>query len=142
MQKPTLKLKGIRADELLFRVNGVPPKTDGKLELKPAFSRKVRRASGEENIFLLTLSVRIESTPEEPKPFDLTASLTGVFGTDAAGEEGVRAAVVEATQVVFPYLRAAVTGLTSAAMAAPIVLPVIAGPLFPEDREKDDGLFS
>ncbi len=142
MQKVGLRLKGIRADELLFRVNGVPPKTDGKLELKPAFSRKVRRAAGEENIFLLSLSVRIESTPEEPKPFDLVATLTGVFGADAAGEEGIRAAVIEATGIVYPYLRASVTGLTAAALAAPIVLPVIAGPLFPEDREKDDGLVS
>ena len=36
-------------------------------------------------------------------------------------------------------LRAAVTNLTSAAMAPPLVLPVVGGPLFPEDRDAGKG---
>mgnify|MGYP002508872455 CR=1 FL=1 len=35
-----------------------------------------------------------------------------------------------------PYLRAAVTNLTASAYIAPLNLPVISGPIFPEDRDR------
>ena len=138
MQQVPIELKAMRADELMFRFNGGRAQ-EGKLELKPSFSRKVRRADGENGVFLVTLSVKFESTPEEPKPFELSAALTGVFSAATAGDEQMRAAVAAATAVMFPYLRAAVTNLTSAAMAPPLVLPVVGGPLFPEDRDAGKG---
>ena len=64
--------------------------------------------------------------------------MTGIFETDAADDDTRKEAVVRATSLLYPYLRAAITNLTTTALAAPIVLPVMNGPLFPEDREKAD----
>lgn len=49
---------------------------------------------------------------------------------------------MECTELLFPYLRSAVTNLTTAAMSAPVVLPWSADPLFPEDRKLEDEYFS
>ncbi len=141
MKKTNIVLKGIRADELSFKLNGVRLQ-EGKLDLKPTFSRKVRRTVENERVSFVTLSVQIAGTAESPKPFDLLVSMTGIFESDAATEEEKRFAVVECTDLLFPYLRAAVTSLTSTALSTPVVLPVVAGALFPEDRKLEDEYFS
>ena len=46
-----------------------------------------------------------------------------------------RSFVIEATQLLYPYLRSAVTNLTAQAYIAPLNLPVISGPIFPEDKD-------
>ena len=142
MQNFNLSLKGIRADEMNFKLNGVRLQNGGKVSLAPTFSRRVRHAAENEKIFFISLTVKIENTAEAPKPFDLLVTMTGVFETDASAEADKKAAVAEATAVLYPYLRAALTNLSSAALAAPIVLPVTNGALFPEDREKEDGTVS
>lgn len=141
MTKPAFVLKGIRADEMTFRLNAVRPQA-GKMELKPTFSRKVRRAVENEKICFVTLTVKIEKTADSPKPFDLTVTYTGVFESDAKTDEERRAVVAGGTALLYPYLRAAVTTLSTAALASPVVLPVIGGALFPEDREAEGGMVS
>lgn len=142
MQKVDFTLKGIRADEMNFKLNAVRPQNGTKMELKPTFSRKVRRAVENEKLCFITLTVKIEKTEDSPKPFDLNVTFTGVFESSAETEEERRAVVVAGTAVLYPYLRAAVTTLTTTALAAPVVLPVVSGPLFPEDREKPEGIVS
>ena len=142
MQKTDFTLKGIRADELTFKLNGIRPQNGAKMDLKPTFSRKVRRAVENEKLCFISLTVKIEKTEDSPKPFDLSVTLTGVFESEAKTEEEKKAVVVGGTAVLYPYLRSAVTNLTTAALAAPIVLPVIGGVLVPEDREKDGGIVS
>lgn len=144
MQKVNLTLKGIRADEMSFKLNGVRLPNGGKVGLAPSFSRRVRRAVENDKVCFITLTVKIENTPDAPKPFDLTVTMTGVFESDASSDEEKKAVVVEGTAVLYPYLRSAITNLSTAALAAPIVLPVMNGSLFPEDREKseNDGNFS
>ncbi|MGN1052356.1 MAG: hypothetical protein ACI4SH_03085, partial [Candidatus Scatosoma sp.] len=42
---------------------------------------------------------------------------------------------ISTTEIVYPYLRAAVSSLTANAFINPLILPVIpAGTMFPEDR--------
>lgn len=142
MQNVDFTLKGIRADEMSFKLNAVRPQNGSKMELKPTFSRKVRRAVENEKLCFITLTVKIEKTEDSPKPFDLNVTFTGVFESNAETEEDRRAVVVAGTAVLYPYLRAAVTTLTTTALAAPVVLPVVSGPLFPEDREKSEGIVS
>ena len=139
MEKTNFTLKGIRADEMGFRLNAVRAQNGTKMELKPTFSRKVRRAVENEKICFVTLTVKIEKTEDQPKPFDLCVSYTGVFESDASTEAEKRAVVIAGTSLLYPYLRAAVTTLTTAALSSPLVLPVINGPLFPEDREPASG---
>lgn len=127
-------LKGITAEELTFKLNRVRLAPDAKLDIKPQFARQVRKSAAGDDILFVSLSVKVESTEEEPKPFDIFVTLVGIFGTELSAEEE-RPFVVEATRILYPYLRAAVTNLTSSAFIAPLNLPVIDGPIFPEDRE-------
>lgn len=122
MEDISLNLRGIRAEELSFKQNNVKIPKDAKLDLKPSFSRRVRKTPDNEKLHFVTLEVKIESSETSPKPFDLKVCLTGVFN-------------VQAVAILYPYLRAAVTNLTGAAFVAPLVLPVVGGALFPEDRE-------
>lgn len=136
--------RGLRVDDMLFHLNGIRMKPGSKYEIRPAFTRKVRRPQEEPRTLLVTLSVRIARREGEIvyPPFDLNVAITGTFLTDASTDEDRRKDVILATEFIYPYLRSAVTGLTSSCMVSPLVIPVIDGPLFPEDRESGGGLFS
>ncbi len=131
-----INFKGITAEELSFKLNRVKLNPQDKLDIKPQFSRQVRKVNGNDKLNFVALSVKIESTEEEPKPFNIYATLVGVFEVEEAnGERDERNFVIEATKIVYPYLRSAVTNLTANAYIAPLNLPVISGPIFPEDRD-------
>ncbi len=104
--------KGITAEELSFKLNHVKLEPDTKLDIKPQFSRQVRKVNGNEKVNFIVLSVKIASTEAEPKPFDINVTLVGVFEVEAANESEERSFVIERTKLIYPYLRAAVTNLT------------------------------
>ena len=131
-----IDFKGITAEELSFKLNRVKLNPEDKLDIKPQFSRQVRKVNGNDKLNFIALSVKIESTDAEPKPFDIFATLVGVFEVeDVKNEQEERSFVIEGTKIVYPYLRSAVTNLTASAFIAPLNLPVISGPIFPEDRD-------
>ncbi len=130
-----IDFKGITAEELSFKLNRVKLNPEDKLDIKPQFSRQVRKVNGNDKLNFIALSVKIESTEAEPKPFDIFVTLVGVFEAEVANENEERKFVIEGTKLVYPYLRSAVTNLTANAYIAPLNLPVIAGPIFPEDRD-------
>ena len=129
------EFKGITAEELSFKLNRVKLKPEEKLDIKPQFSRQVRKVTGNDMLNFIALSVKIESTEAEPKPFDINVTLVGVFEVEAANENEERNFVIEGTKLIYPYLRSTVTNLTANAYIAPLNLPVITGPIFPEDRD-------
>ena len=131
-----IDFKGITAEELSFKLNRVKLNPEDKLDIKPQFSRQVRKVNGNDKLNFIALSVKIESTDAEPKPFDIFATLVGVFEVeDVKNEQEERSFVIEGTKIVYPYLRSAVTNLTASAFIAPLNLPVLSGPIFPEDRD-------
>ncbi len=128
-------LKGITADELSFKVNRVKaPST--RFEIKPTFSRQIRQANENPNVFIVALDCKIESTPDSPKPFDLVARYIAIFETDGLNtDEEKKALAIRGTEILLPYLRGAISNVTATAMINPLTLPVIPGDmLFPEDR--------
>ncbi len=129
-------LRGITAEELSYTINRIKMDKDTKFEIKPQFSRTVRRVQENDKLWFLTLEVKVESTEEAPKPFDLKVRLVGVFeAEDLQDDLDRRDLVINMTEVVYPYLRAAVSSLTANAFINPMMLPVIpAGTMFPEDR--------
>ncbi len=129
-------MKGISADELSFKVNHIQATPNMQFEMKPLFSRQIRQANEDGKIFLVFLECKIESTEEAPKPFNLLARFVGLFEVqDMVTEEDKRIFAVNATETMFPYLRAAVTNLTADALVNPFVLPTVSGAtIFPEDR--------
>lgn len=129
-------LRQILAEELTYSINRIKLERDAKIEIKPQFSRTVRRVQENDKIWFLTLEVKVESTETEPKPFNLKARLVGVFEAEEIESDLDRQdLVINMTEIVYPYLRAAVSSLTANAFINPMILPVIpAGTMFPEDR--------
>ena len=126
----------IMAEEVSYTMNRIKVAPDTKFEIKPQFSRTVRRIQENDKVWFLTLEVKVESTEESPKPFNLKVRLVGAFEAEEVDtEEDRRDLVINMTEIVYPYLRAAVSALTANAFINPMVLPVIpAGTMFPEDR--------
>ena len=129
-------LSNIVAEELSYSVNRIKADKDTKFEIKPQFSRTVRNAKENDKFWFLTLEVKVESTEQEPKPFNLKARLVGIFEAEEIESDlDKQDLVINMTEVVYPYLRSAVSALTANAFIKPWVLPVIpAGTMFPEDR--------
>ncbi len=126
----------IMAEEVSYSMNRIKIEKDAKFEIKPQFSRTVRRVQENDKVWFLTLEVKVESTEEAPKPFNLKVRLVGAFeAEEVETEEDRRDLVINMTEIVYPYLRAAVSSLTANAFINPLILPVIpAGTMFPEDR--------
>ena len=129
-------LRNIVAEELSYSMNRIKVDKDTKFEIKPQFSRTVRRVQENDKLWFLVLEVNVESTEESPKPFNLKARLVGMFeAEDLQDEQDKQDLVINMTEIVYPYLRAAVSSITANAFINPMILPVIpAGTMFPEDR--------
>ena len=129
-------LRQIVAEELSYTINRIKMDPSTKFEIKPQFSRTVRRVQENDKLWFLTLEVKVESTEAEPKPFNVKARLVGVFeAEDIQDDQDRQDLVINMTEIVYPYLRAAVSSLTANAFINPMMLPVIpAGTMFPEDR--------
>ncbi len=129
-------LRGITAEELTYTINRVKMAPNTKFEIKPQFSRTIRRVQENDKLYFVSLEVKVESTEQEPKPFNLKVRLVGIFeAEDVITDEDKQVLAISTTELVYPYLRNAVSALTSNAFVNPLMLPVIpAGTLFPEDR--------
>ena len=129
-------MKNLTADELFFKMNRINAAPNTRFEIKPMFARRIQGVNENPLIHIVSLECKIESTEESPKPFDLRARFVGVFEVkNMQTDEDRRIFAVNATETMFPYLRAAITNLTADAMIAPIVLPAVSGTtLFPDDR--------
>lgn len=129
--------KGITTEELSYKLNRVQIAPNQRLDIKPQFARQVRKPNDNKKLMFISLAVKIESTEKEPKPFNLDVTIVGVFELEkdnyTAQEE--RSFVIETTQLLYPYLRSTVSNLTANAFITPLNLPVITGPIFPEDRD-------
>lgn len=129
-------LKGITVEELSYTLNRVRLQPNQKLDIKPQFSRQVRKSNDNPKLNLISLSVKITSTEEEPKPFNLSAAVVGIFElAEVPDAQDERSFVIDATKLLYPYLRSVVTNLTAQAYISPLNLPVINGPIFPEDKD-------
>lgn len=75
----------------------------------------------------VNLELDVYSNDLEEAPFKLTVSITGWFSTDDDIEEDkyIQFCKVNATAILFPYLRSAVTDITKIAGVQPLVLPLV-----------------
>ena len=126
----------IMAEELTYSMNRIKIEKDAKIDINPKFSRTVRRAQENDKLWFVSLEMKVESTEQDPKPFNLKARLVGMFeAEDVETDLDKHDLVINMTEIVYPYLRAAVSSLTANAFINPLILPVIpAGTMFPEDR--------
>ena len=99
-----INFRGVGAEELSFRMNRVRLEPNARLDIKPQFSRQVRKVKDNEKLNFIALSLKVESTEAEPKPFDIHVTLVGTFEVEdmAAGSEQEREFVIEGTKLLFP----------------------------------------
>lgn len=135
-------LRQILAEEMTYTINRIKMDPNTKFEIKPQFSRTVRRVQENDKLWFLTLEVKVESTEQEPKPFNIKARLVGIFEAEGIENDLDRQdLVINMTEIVYPYLRASVSALTANSFINPLMLPVIpAGTMFPEDSQAPQNL--
>lgn len=99
-----------------FDKNNIPK--DMKVEIKRGGSKEV------DNEYHFSIAVKVS---DKEKGFELIAECSSVFEFDKAltEEELERYAAVNAPAILFPYVRAYVSTLTSLSGITPIVLPTI-----------------
>lgn len=127
-----ISLKGINFSELKFKLNNLPQqKTEFKIT--PNFKRTVVGNKTNDKTKLLNLICSIESSFSDPKPFDLVVSILGNF--ECEDDFYLKELEVKGTELLYPYLRSAISNLMTLANFPPINLPVLQdGILFPEDK--------
>ena len=125
------KMLGMHCEDMRFRLNVVKAEPQTKFEIKPEFKRRI-----------IELTVKMISTESNPKPFDLAIRLVAVYELEEEIwlTEDEKEFVSAATRATFPYLRAAITNLTAAAMINPLILPPLdGGTLFPDEKPEAEG---
>ena len=128
--------KGISCEQLSFKLNRVRLEPNQRLDIKPQFSRQVRKSNENPKMMFVNLKVAVLTNENEPKPFDIEVSSVGIYDLAAVADaRQERDFVIEATSMLYPYLRSMVTNLTAQAYIQPLNLPVLNGPIFPEDRD-------
>ena len=130
-------LRGITAEELSYSMNRIKMDPNTRFEIKPQFSRTIKQVKENDKLWFVSMEVKVESTEESPKPFNMKARLVGMFEAEDVNDEmDRRDLVINMTEIIYPYLRAAVSSLTATAfLNPPMTLPVVpAGTMFPEDR--------
>ena len=110
-------LRGITAEELSYTINRVKMEKNTKFEIKPQLSRTIRRVQENDKLYFVSLEVKTD--------------------------EDRQVLAISTTEIVYPYLRSAVSALTANAFINPLILPVIpAGTMFPEDRGEKNATLS
>ena len=131
-------LRGITAEEISYTMNRVKLEPNQRVEIKPQFTRAVKRVKENDKLYFLTLEVKIESKEENVTPFNLKCRLVGAFeAEEIESKEDEQVLVLSMTEIVYPYLRSTVAALTANAFVTPINLPVVPiTTLFPETHSE------
>ena len=117
------KFVGYRVEESVFRLR--PIRENEKFSISPRYSCTIK---GNAERFTASLTAQIgEGVSTAPVPFDLKATICGNFivGEDVGNSRDLQ--LKAAVTVLFPYLRAYVSTLTSASGVPPFILPFISG---------------
>lgn len=97
---------------------GIQPGT--KFRINPKIECKMGR---NQNTLFVNLSVRINEDISSPVPFNLNVVMFGHFVAEKEAEQRVYAE--EAIDILYPFLRAAVSSFTANCNIPPYVLPII-----------------
>lgn len=118
-EKATLQFLGYRVDMMQFESKQNYKSTNDPIELKPTFSRAIRRVTDTE--YDVSVGVKLQ---QPTLPFDAEVSLTGQFKTE--GSMDVQKVLkVNAVAILYPYIRATLSLMTTLAAIPPIIVPTI-----------------
>ncbi len=121
------KLLGMHCDDMRFRLNVVKAEPQTKFEVKPEFNRQIKKNKDLPKRRIVEITVKMVGTEKNPMPFDVGIRMSAIFELEEEIwlMEDEREFFDDATRLMFPYLRTAVTNLTAAAMINPIIFPPV-----------------
>lgn len=118
-----LQLINYQIDDILFVINQKFNWPKGGVTINPSFKRRI--IEKDENSAIV--SITIDIAKDESQPFSLHLTVNGYFKLDNWKEtkDGQFLMKNNTSAILFPYLRQAVSGITSMSGLPPYVLPVM-----------------
>lgn len=114
-----IQLASYRINQLEFKFNeGIKPGT--KFNINPKIECKVGR---KDKTLFVNLSAKVNDDLSSPVPFNLFAAMFATFVVQNEVDQSVYAQ--EAMEVLYPFLRAAIAGITANCNIPAYVLPYI-----------------
>lgn len=120
-RKYELKLKGFLIDNISFKANKFF-KWSGPVTINPSFERRITKL--DDNNALVTLVFDVPSSNE--LPFALHVEINGSFELEKWESDSISMTLMKdnASSILFPYLRHAVSDITSISGIPPYIMPV------------------
>lgn len=115
-----LHFLGYTVDELTFKLKPADTvDTEKSIELLPKLSRKIEKTNDEN--YSISIGVTLD---QEDLPFSAQVSMTGRFLLQGI-KNPEQTMKVNAAAILYPYVRAAISMLTTLANVSPVVLPPV-----------------
>lgn len=120
-QNALLKLTNYKVEMLEYKLNPSFKQTDNQLSMPFAYSSQI--IDVDDNNFTIQLAAKIS---KENFPFEVSVTVSGDFFSERWKELNTKKDVeLTVNQILFPYVRALISNITSAAGVNPIILPII-----------------
>lgn len=135
LKKSSLHFDNYVVNRLSFSVvPGFKVKEDDVFDLSPQFNRIIEKLN--ENEYKVTLDLQLGGDTQ-PLPFNIDISISGIFITSDVDnpEEYLR---INASAILFPYIRSLLTMLSTLAALPPIVMPPINFCAMLSDQESNE----
>ena len=110
-----------------------------KFNITPKYKKEIEKVNN--NLYIVKLIFDIKNDEKTIFPFDMHMVIIGSFEIFEATDFEINNFLnTKAVEIIFPYLRAAVSGVTAACMLPPVMLPFIpADKLFNADHDFSTG---
>jgi len=129
----------ILTDKLVFTSNHL---AKGQYKINPKVTRNVGKINAQ--AYFTQINVEIKDSEEAHFPFNMEVSLRAVFEfQDFPPENEIYDFLkIPAVNILYPYVRSAVTSLTAMSMNPPIVLPIVDASVLFTDTAPDSYIIS
>lgn len=128
-ERASLQFLGYRVDKMMFFLKPDFHSEPGRIELSPSFSRVIQPI---DDHYEVTIGVELK---QENLPFDADVSITGTFKCEGTSD-AEKMIKMNAVAIMYPYVRATLSMLTTLASVAPVVVPTINLSKMFEEEEK------
>lgn len=127
---------GITTDEISLKQ--IKQNTN-KFNITPKYKKEIEKINN--NVYLVKLIFDIKNDEKTIFPFDMHMVMVGSFEIFEATDYEINAFLnIKAVDIMFPYLRSAVSGVTASCMLPPVMLPIVsADKLFANDNDFSTG---
>jgi preprotein translocase subunit SecB len=116
-----LQFKNYKVNKLYFCEDDKLISADDTFKVNPHFMKNINII--DDKNFEVTVGCKIESTSENPFPFDLEVVLTGDFSISEKDANYETLINENAVAILFPYLRSIISSLTLNANRNSLILP-------------------